>query len=201
MSTLFGVLEQTRRTYVSHFELMLHSFAGHATHVIPEAALRDRSGAPIREGALGTWLRKDVLIPVAGGAAEGLTIASPNLFRFEGVPSMELMPGFELGLFPFPWDACQVKVRGRRQFDFAPLKHWFEQLSTADDEPIATRDAKPRGLVHFVSDPVPTPAGWEFEVDFGTAPHEAAVVLLEALQDGGATSVLFVSEQEWKSWS
>ncbi|MFT3712701.1 MAG: hypothetical protein QM817_34050 [Archangium sp.] len=197
--TIAGVLEQVRRSYVTHFELMLRSLSTAARTVIPEAALRDGSGTPVREGPLDLWMRKDVVIPTADGTASGLIIASPGVAPVEPASFDELLPGFDVNVQPFAWDACQVVVEARRGLNFDFVRNWFERYSTADDAVVATTQARPRGLVHFLSDPLRTRTGWKFEIDFGTAPYEAVMELFEALVDGGATGALLISEDEWRS--
>ena len=198
-ATLYGVLEQIRRTYVSHFELMLSSMKNAAQQLLPEAALRDREGAPIVTGPLNTWLRKDVVL-VANGAGSPLTIESPTQFQFEPVDFEQLDEGFDLHLRPFSWDRCLASVEAKAGFDLQPLRDWFATYSTADDRPVQPESAKPRGLVHFVSDPSPLKRGFFLEVDFGTAPFGAALDFLSALRDGGATGVALLSPQEFATW-
>jgi hypothetical protein len=191
MESLSAVLDQIRRRYVTHFELMLSSLTTAARTVIPEAATRTPDGE---------LLRKDVIIPTTDGATSGLTIASPGVAPVEPASFDELLPGFDVSVQPFAWDACQVVVEARRGLDFDFVRTWFERYSSAEADPeVATREAKPRGLVHFLSAPLRTRTGFKFEIDFGTASYEAVMELFEALVNGGATGALLISEDEWRS--
>lgn len=177
---LSALFTKIRAPYVANFELLLRGL--HAERILVEPAPRAHDGQPVRDGPLGLSFRVDSMLEVP----EGLTpfrCMTPARVRF---PAIEQIDDRYLAIHPFEWFSCPVRVGTEGLPDWSRVVAWFEAAFAGDDSFVHPRDARPRGLVHYLGDPRQRSNGaYDFEVDFGTAPISVALEFVEALRSSG----------------
>ena len=80
---------------------------------------------------------------------------------------------------PFCWEDCAFVAEGSLE-DWQAVLDWWNRWYDPDDNRPPDADGL-AGVVHFMSEPVETEEGIEFSVDFGSAPAQAFMDLLTAL--------------------
>jgi hypothetical protein len=112
------------------------------------------------------------------------------------VGSMEVL------VHPVAWNFCPVRLT-HAAADFSPLNDWYRKW-LAEDAPPESDEFGLSGVVHSLSPPMREGqggaggAGWLLLVDFGSAPTDALVELLQALQTMGATDVKIGAALAWE---
>lgn len=167
---------------------ILETMAAHlrsGADVRAEPKLRDPDGLVRREGVLALPRRADLAITKAGRTL---------IQRVEGTPLISFTPvtlstgsGLSATIAPFHWDAAEVRVEARQlRPSWSPLRHWFlEWFQSRYAEVAPDLD----GSVHAIDGPRQTEQGWEFLVDFGSAPVQCVPDMIEALATTGASRV------------
>lgn len=187
MEKLSDLFDAVRRPYVASFEMSLRSMPG--SRILVEPAARGPTGEIKRVGALQTGFRADVMVEAEGGVSP-IRLVPPTKLQFETV-ALENFSGYQSVLFdPFEWFFCRVRLENPKP-DWSALRGWNERWFAGEDDFVAPRDAKPRGLVHCLDDPQPLnrPGQFELRVDLGTAPIDAMFELLGALNECGTEHV------------
>lgn len=146
---------------------------------ILEPALCDEDGNVVGDGDLGLPCRVD-LVPADDEEAEPITVDTETHLEFE---ALELdCEGVPVILRPFSWDNALVLIQRSGAVDWTPLTHWFWQWFDAESEN-SEDDEGMLGVVHFLSDPESIAGGYSFVVDFGSAPSECFLDLIDLLVD------------------
>lgn len=146
---------------------------------ILEPALCDDEGNVVGDGDLGLPCRVD-LVPADDDEAEPITVDTETHFEFQ---ALELdCEGVPVIMRPFSWDNALFLIQRNGVVDWAPLANWFWQWFDAESVNSEDEDGM-LGVVHFLSDPEATDGGYSFVVDFGSAPPECFLDLIDALVD------------------
>lgn len=91
--------------------------------------------------------------------------------------------GLDVTLHPFVWNGLEFRLDGDLADD-AALVAWMDRwMDIGDKKP---KDANGLSeIVHNVTQPERTQGGWSFSVDFGSAPLDAFVELIEVVRASG----------------
>lgn len=167
---------------------ILESMAAHlnaGAEVRAEPKLRDPDGTVRREGALQLPRRADLAV-IKGGRTLIQRVESTPLIRFDPITILT-EGGVTTTIDPFHWDAAQVRVEARQlRPSWSPLRHWYlEWFQSRYAEVAPDLD----GAVHSIDGPTTWVAGWEFLIDFGSAPVQCLPDLIAALGATGASRV------------
>ena len=102
-------------------------------------------------------------------------------------PINENWQGLDVTLHPFVWNGLEFRVDGDLSDD-ATLVRWMMKWMDIEDK--KTKDENLlSGIVHNVTPPERTKNGWSFSVDFGSAPLDAFVELIEVIRTAGAKTM------------
>lgn len=86
---------------------------------------------------------------------------------------------------PFLWHVCAIVARpAPAEHSFVPLAHWFDRWFERPKAP----GERFRNAVHWMSDPEIRAGHLCLQVDLGSAPTDALLELLDAIDHMGATS-------------
>jgi hypothetical protein len=181
------LLDSIRELYTGELADVVARLAhGSERRVYSEVALRDRSGRPIRDGALGLPMRLD-LVAVSGATPESPTVDPERLMRFEPV-SFVSRAGVDVVLHPCQWDSMTLSFDDPGGLeDWQPLVSWFNEWYRESAE---GDDGELLGVVHCLSDPEVTRGSVRFTVDLGSAPVEAFETLLDVIAVLGVKNVV-----------
>ncbi|EJL72223.1 hypothetical protein PMI12_03964 [Variovorax sp. CF313] len=92
-----------------------------------------------------------------------------------------------IALHPFVWDRVQIRANGVPK-QIEPLTAWaIRWIDLGDANAVAT--GKEQTVIHSVVYPSVEKGRWQTEIDLGTAPSEAVVDLLKALDQMGLTHI------------
>lgn|SRR5690242_17469402 len=99
-------------------------------------------------------------------------------------PVRENWQGLDVTLHPFVWNGLEFRLDGDLADD-ARLVAWMDKwMDIAEKKP---RDANRLSqIAHNVTQPEKRKAGWTFSVDFGSAPLDAFVELIDVVRATGA---------------
>jgi hypothetical protein len=175
------VLDQVRRYYLDRLVAAAKEKWSRNTTVILEPALRDSTGAAIREGELQLPLRKDLAVLKKGAVEELLTIDTEGMVSFEPV-TFNWGDNLRVSLGPFHWQCMVFRMPRRKGTNWQALEAWFWSWFHQDED--GGHD-QPLGAVHFLSDPAVSGKLVTFETDLGSAPVEAFEELLDAVSTLG----------------
>ena len=99
------------------------------------------------------------------------------------VGDMQFISGFPSGLqfcvYPFWWDRCDISCNGEIA-SWQPCLDWFRRWFDSEEKQPADQDGL-HGVVHEMSEPVVHDGLTTFRVDFGSAPIDSLLDLLEVL--------------------
>ena len=179
MDPVLDLFRRIRSVYVKRLEAALgalHRERGDALLLQP---LLDAEGDELPH-------RADAAV-FDGGKIEVFAIESETRLQFEPVvlaPPDD--PSRRMTLRPFTWDQAAVMLMADSPLDLRPFREWFVKwLSPPEGEGAST----PHPVVHFMSEPQRNEHGWQFTLDLGTAPAEAARELVKLCLQSGATMV------------
>ncbi|MCA9645816.1 MAG: hypothetical protein H6718_19180 [Polyangiaceae bacterium] len=152
-----------------------------------EPAYRMADGSIAVEGPLDLPLRADLIRREEDTAGDEIQVDPARSLEFE--PILFQMRGAEVRVEAFGWDYAEILADVPESADLSPLQEWF--MSWFDAEDASTPDET--GLyrvVHFMSDPEYDDHRLAFIVDFGSAPVDAWVSLMERLVELGAKQII-----------
>ena len=168
------LLSEIRQVYLDFFRAALADL-GDGTHWQVESEMLDRLGSGVREGTLGTGLRRDIMI--LGDQPETVMVTSAQFISFARLASRH--GNLEIDMAPFTWDQLHLTAHSVGPVEnWSPLRTWFERHFAEE----AGFDPTFFGCIHFLSDPDWQGDRHSFEVDLGSAPVEALIALLDALE-------------------
>lgn len=187
--SLVEVLQPLRDIAVGELLHALSETLEDGTEVRAEPILRDPEQRVLREGPLHLPRRADLQVCVCGRK----TVSKVNVARslaFEPV-SVVRADGFTAIVAPFRWEAARLFVQGSQfTLNWTPIRRWFlEAFQTRYSDVSPDLD----GAIHSIVGPVDVEGGWEFEVDFGSAPVETVDEMLDAFALSGAARVVIGS--------
>ena len=151
--------------------------------VVPEPEIRDAEGKITRSGPLNLPSRGDLLVTKEGRTLVRRIEGGPP----EGTKSLVVQAGrnFEADLRPFRWDAAVMTIFAKQRApNWAPLRRWFLEWFQSRYSEVAP---DLYGAVHRLDGPREVKGGWEFTVDFGSAPAGCLVDLITAVAATGAS--------------
>jgi hypothetical protein len=171
MAEIGRFASEARDVYLRHYCEAIDRWSANHDKVVPEVLIE--LGGP--SSAL---IRKLTRVDIIWGGAERPSVVEVNVDPVPTEHSILRMPGSpEIELFPFVWNACELVFSEplglRPDFDL-----WYDKwMDVADNhEP---GDHRLSGVVHSVTVPKQTSACWSFSVDFGSAPVDTLIELLE----------------------
>src|SRR4051794_34280994 len=108
-----------------------------------------------------------------------------NLAAASAFPrASENWQGLEVTLHPFVWNGLEFRLDGDLA-DEAALLAWMDRwMDVPETKP--KDENRLSQIVHNVTQPERTQSGWSFSVDFGSAPLDAFVELIEVVRASGA---------------
>ena len=99
-------------------------------------------------------------------------------------PVSESWKGLDVTLHPFVWNGLEFRLDGDLADD-AALVVWMDRwMDTGEKKPKDENHLSE--IVHNVTQPERTQDGWSFSVDFGSAPLDAFVELIDVVRASGA---------------
>jgi hypothetical protein len=102
-------------------------------------------------------------------------------------PIRESWNGLEVELHPFVWNEVTFEVLGASP-DEAAVAAWREYWMD-DQEKRFDKSKELQGVVHSVTQPTRTLAGWSTTIDFGSADIDAFSAFIDAVRKAGAQRV------------
>lgn len=152
-----------------------------------EPLMRTETGDVRRDGVLNLPTRCDFGIQFAGMMQEkNLATRHPEAL-IQGYYDIAGMN--RIWVSPFAWNALDIQFRLESDWpDFKPLRRWYLEWSLASrghEKPFT------KNVLHKLSGPTPSAAGWLLTLDLGSAPPEAVLDLLDALSAIGSKNVTF----------
>ena len=102
-------------------------------------------------------------------------------------PINENWQGIDVTLHPFVWNGLEFRTDGDLSDD-ARLVTWMMKWMDIEDQKVKDENLL-SGIVHNVTAPEKVKSGWSFSVDFGSAPLDAFVELIEAIRGAGAKTL------------
>ncbi len=194
------VLAKIRRVYLARLKLWVDSYRTRAdVDVWLEPAWRDDDLKPARHGPLLVPKRVDVAL-----LNNATSKMSTMMFEHEARAPFEPMEGrygngsrsMEIRIGTFGWDDCTLtlprsSIRGISESNWAPLRHWYETWFDlqGEDGTVKSADWSFRGVCHFLSDPEEVEKSVTFGIDFGSAPVDAVLALLDRCHECGVSRV------------
>jgi len=176
--SIMQTLDAERENYLSVY-LRAIGEAGRANDVaLPEVKVesaREKFRKPYRYYTVDIFCRRgDKSRPVE------VNLASAR----QRAPVSENWQGLDVTLHPFVWNGLEFRLDADLADD-APLVAWMDRwMDIAEKKPKDKNRLSQ--IVHNVTQPARTRAGWSFSVDFGSAPLDAFVELIDVVRASGA---------------
>jgi hypothetical protein len=190
------LIRTIRNAYVDAFAHAIRAQTQRSPRLLVEPRLAESDDDAATADPFRVPMRQDLVPTDGGGEIESVMVVRGSLAEFRSF-AVEYEDGFQLGLGPFTWDACQVIAIGLpARPDYTPLLDWFTEWADLRDARPADPATSLRHVVHHVSEPVVREDVTAFEVDFGTADVDALDELLSTLQDMGASIVILGELQQ-----
>ena len=182
--TIGELLARVRTSYVDSFARRLASASRAAgERLIPEVTVCQADGEVARAGALDLPRRADACVFADEVIAGLVHFDSEEMLAFEPL-SLVWGDGLDVDLYPFTWDACELRFTPPEDDDLGPLVAWFRRWFDEGDERALTNEF-PGGVVHSLSEPVEDGDSWIIVVDLGSARLRAFEELLDAISAMG----------------
>jgi hypothetical protein len=108
-----------------------------------------------------------------------VNLAAARAFR----PVSENWQGLDVTLHPFVWNGLEFRLDGDLA-DEAGLLAWMDKWMDVPERKPKDENRLSQ-IVHNVTQPERTPGGWSFSVDFGSAPLDAFVELIDVVRASG----------------
>ena len=183
MSDLVELLSAIRSHYLGIFGEALDALRAESRAFIVEPALLNAQGDVVREGALDTGARCDVLVMV-GDTLTPTTLSADRMLQFE--PASFTGAGLTVVISPFTWDNARIAVDCEAQAAAKVLADWFEEAFSerggADNQSLL-------GVAHEISDPVVEGATTIAQIDLGSLDIALVIDLFDRLGAAGASRV------------
>lgn len=172
------MLDAARENYLSIYLRALSEARGAHDVAMPEVKVEtteEKLRKPYRYYTLDIFCRRgDKSGPIE------VNIAAASAFA----PVRESWQGLDVTLHPFVWNGLEFRLDGELADD-AGLIAWMDKwMDIADKKP--KDENRLSQIVHNVTQPQRTQGGWSFSVDFGSAPLDALVELIEVVRASGA---------------
>jgi hypothetical protein len=176
--SIIEMLDAERENYHSVYLHALCEARGQHDTAVPEVKVHttlEKLRKPYRHYTLDIFCRRG---DKSGPIEVNLTAAD----AFD--PVSERWQGLGVALHPFVWNGLEFRIDGDLADD-AALVAWMDRwMDIGDKKP---KDANGLSeIVHNVTQPERTRDGWSFSVDFGSAPLDAFVELIEVVRASGA---------------
>jgi hypothetical protein len=176
--SIMQMLDAGREGYLTAYrQAVSEALRGHDT-AVPEVkveATEEKLRKPYRYYTLDIFCRRgEKSCPIE------VNLASANAMT----PVRENWQGLDVTLHPFVWNGLEFRLDGDLADD-ARLVAWMGKwMDIAEKKP---KDANRLSqIAHNVTQPEKKRAGWSFSVDFGSAPLDAFVELIEVVRASGA---------------
>ena len=176
--SIMQTLDAGREVYLSAYRQALSKAAQAHDAALPEVkveATEEKLRKPYRYYTLDIFCRRgEKTCPVEVNLASADAMA----------PVRENWQGLDVTLHPFVWNGLEFRLDGDFADD-AALVAWMDKwMDIAEKKP---KDGNRLSqIVHNVTQPQRTQAGWSFSVDFGSAPLDAFVELIDVVRASGA---------------
>ena len=172
------MLDDERENYHSIYLQAICDARGQHDAAVPEVRIettQERLRKPYRHYTLDIFCRR-------GDKSEPVEVNLASASAFDSVS--ETWQGLEVTLHPFVWNGLEFRLDGNLADD-ARLLAWMDRwMDVAESKP--RNENQLSEIVHNVTQPERTRGGWSFSVDFGSAPLDAFVELIEVLRASGA---------------
>jgi hypothetical protein len=174
MQTLDAERENYLAVYLRAIAAARRSYDEALPEVKVEAA-KEKFRKPYRYYTLDIFCRRG---DKSGPVEVNLASAKPR------APASENWQGLDVTLHPFVWNGLEFRLDAELADD-AALVAWMDKwMDIAEKKP---KDKNRLShIVHNVTQPERTQAGWSFSVDFGSAPLDAFVELIDVVRASGA---------------
>ena len=182
--SVVSIIEAERNRYVAHFESVVADPAPRSNGVVRElltAVNNEAWSYPYR------YFRADLACKTDNGSPELFEIWLDPASGSEG-------RGFQLGplqieIYPFTWCSVQI-VFNRPLRNLAKLEALFSRLLDVEDE--STDPLRAANAIHSVTPIEENGEFWFFTVDFGTAPADAFLDLIDFLANDAMTDRIVI---------
>jgi len=172
------ILDAERENYHSVYVRAIAEARGQHDVAVPEVKVettKEKLRKPYRYYTLDIFCRR-------GDKSGPIEV---NLAAASAFPrARENWQGLEVTLHPFVWNGIEFRLDGNLA-DEAALLAWMERwMDIPETKP--KDENRLSQIVHNVTQPERTQSGWSFSVDFGSAPLDAFVELIDVLRASGA---------------
>jgi hypothetical protein len=182
--TIGGLLARVRTSYIDSFARRLAGASrSEGKRLIPEVTVCQADGEIARAGALDLPRRVDACVFADDVITNLVHFDSEEMLAFEPL-SLVWGDGLDVDLYPFTWDACELRFTPPEDDDLGPLVAWFQRWFDEADERALTNEF-PGGVVHSLSEPVEDGGFYLIVVDLGSARLKAFEELLDAVSAMG----------------
>jgi hypothetical protein len=189
--TLKTLLLRIRAAYVELLSGAVRAARAKGQEVNVEPLIRDADGAIVRDGALESGVRLDLVVARKRGLVEK-RVDSARRIGFDPI-TIPWTPRLSVVLEPFTWDCAHVETDLGAKALTTVVSPWLERWIAPGDGRRRGRDGL-HGVVHFASDPAKHRSGAAVSLDLGSARPEALYELFDALANAGARKVRIASE-------
>jgi hypothetical protein len=171
-------LDAGREVYMSAYRQALSKAAKGHDAAVPEVkveATEEKLRKPYRYYTLDIFCKRaEKSHPIE------VNLASANAMA----PVRENWQGLDVTLHPFVWNGLEFRLDGDLADD-ARLVAWMDKWMDVAEKKPKDRNRFSQ-IAHNVTQPEKRQAGWTFSVDFGSAPLDAFVELVEVVRATGA---------------
>jgi hypothetical protein len=175
-------LQQVRDSYVDRYRTILRSKREEGSDCTAEVwvepnvpAGQPRPPHPLCVDIMVGDDEKPGMVMIAGDAIDG---------GLMGILTIGQMP---VKVYAIAWEAMPVWIR-HPDPDWTALQAWRKKWMNVDGSAPSDEDGL-GGLVHYMGSPVAEGGGHLYEMDFGSAPVDALMELLDAIAGMGASEV------------
>jgi hypothetical protein len=176
--SIMQMLDAERENYRSVYLRAICEAQGRHDVAVPEVKVettKEKLRKPYRYYALDIFCRRG---DQSGPIEVNLTAASAF------APVSENWQGLDVTLHPFVWNGLELRLDGDLADD-ARLVAWMDRwMDLGDKKP--KDENRLSQIVHNVTQPERKQVGWWFSVDFGSAPLDAFVELIDVVRASGA---------------
>jgi len=162
------ILSSIRTDYISCFIQEIKGLQN-GSYVAIEAPLLEESGEIETLGNLELPSRNDCVVVNDESTKNYSFTIEKSDFTFEPL-HLKWVNNVQVSIYPFQWGSCLCRlIDGPSDVDWHYLRQWF--LKWFDDG-ISDEEGF-LGCIHSMTDPVENENGYQFTIDFGSAPTDA----------------------------